>query len=57
MTNYNEDEEDPFVEDEEDDTTPNYWGAAVEDTGPGIDRVLDHRAKADIGRCFKQISQ
>jgi chromodomain-helicase-DNA-binding protein 1 len=43
------------VEDEEDDMTPNYWGAAVEDTGPGIDRVLDHRAKADIGRCFKQI--
>lgn len=49
VTNYNEDEdEDPFIEDE-DDTTPNYWPAAAEETGPVIDKVLDHRPKDGIG--------
>ncbi|KAF2856229.1 chromodomain helicase-like protein [Plenodomus tracheiphilus IPT5] len=43
VTNYNEDdEEDPF-EEEEDETTPSYWATAVEDTGPIIDKILDHR--------------
>lgn len=30
--------------------TPNYWAAAAaEDTGPAIDKVLDHRPKPDVG--------
>ncbi|KAH7388799.1 chromodomain helicase-like protein [Pyrenochaeta sp. MPI-SDFR-AT-0127] len=44
VANYNEDEEDPFEEDE-DDTTPNYWATATEETGPIIDKILDHRPK------------
>lgn len=50
VTNYNEDEEeeDPFAADE-DDLPPNYWATAVEDTGPAIDKILDHRPKSDIG--------
>lgn len=48
VTNYNEDGEDSF-EEEEDDMTPNYWTAGIEESGPTIDRVLDHRPKPDIG--------
>jgi chromodomain-helicase-DNA-binding protein 1 len=51
VTNYNEEEEDDFEEDEEDENmTPNYgWATTVEDTGPVIDKVLDHRPKEGIG--------
>jgi chromodomain-helicase-DNA-binding protein 1 len=50
VTNYNEDGEESF-EEEENDMTPNYWAvaAAAEDNGPAIDKVLDHRPKPDIG--------
>lgn len=49
VTNYNEDEDDPFEEDAED-LTPNYWVGAVEETGPIIDKVLGHRPiSADLG--------
>ena len=52
VTTYNEDEEeDPFEEDE-DDMTPNNY-AYIEDTGPAIDKVLDHRPKKDIGKGLK----
>ncbi|KAH7095898.1 chromodomain helicase-like protein [Paraphoma chrysanthemicola] len=44
VTNYNEDGQDSF-EEEEDDMTPSYWANAVEDTGPIIDKILDHRPK------------
>jgi chromodomain-helicase-DNA-binding protein 1 len=48
--NYNEDEadQDSFME-EEDDMTPNYWTTTAEDTGPVIDKILDHRPQSDIG--------
>lgn len=49
MTNYNEDGQDSF-EEEEDEMTPNYWATAPEeDAGPIIDKILDHRL-ADPGR-------
>ena len=48
VTNYNEDESDQF-EASEDDMTPNYWAATVEDTGPAIDRVLNHRPLPGTG--------
>jgi chromodomain-helicase-DNA-binding protein 1 len=48
ITNYNEDGQDSF-EEEEDETTPNYWAAAEEDTGPIIDKILDHRPKDETG--------
>ncbi|KAF1840967.1 uncharacterized protein K460DRAFT_195645 [Cucurbitaria berberidis CBS 394.84] len=45
VTNYNEDEEeDPFEEDD-DETTPSYWVTATEETGPIIDKILDHRPR------------
>jgi chromodomain-helicase-DNA-binding protein 1 len=48
-TNYNEDGEDSF-EEEEDETTPNYWAVAEEDTGPIIDKILDHRPIEGTGK-------
>ncbi|KAH5233598.1 hypothetical protein HBI62_043920 [Parastagonospora nodorum] len=44
VTNYNEEGEDEF-EESDDGQTPNYWAAAEEDTGPIIDKILDHRPK------------
>jgi chromodomain-helicase-DNA-binding protein 1 len=49
VTNYNEEDDgDSFVE-TEDETTPAYWANNVEDTGPIIDKILDHRPKEGIG--------
>jgi chromodomain-helicase-DNA-binding protein 1 len=48
VTNYNEDGQDSF-EEEEDDMTPSYWANAAEDTGPIIDKILDHRPKDESG--------
>ncbi|KAK5076453.1 ATP-dependent DNA helicase Hrp3 [Lithohypha guttulata] len=48
VSNYNEDDEDPFVEDESEMMTPNHWATAQEETGPAIDIVLNHRLKPDI---------
>ncbi|KAF2182223.1 hypothetical protein K469DRAFT_712840 [Zopfia rhizophila CBS 207.26] len=49
VTNYNEDEDmDMFNENDDEDMTPNYWSTTVEDAGPGIDRVLDHRPREGI---------
>ncbi|KAL6155911.1 ATP-dependent DNA helicase Hrp3 [Exserohilum turcicum] len=45
VANYNEeDDEDEFAE-EEDEMTSAYWANAVEDAGPVIDKILDHRPK------------
>jgi hypothetical protein len=55
VTNYNEDGEDSF-EEEEDDMTPNYWAAAPEeDVGPIIDKILDHRL-VDPGTQFEALT-
>jgi chromodomain-helicase-DNA-binding protein 1 len=49
VANYNEEEdEDEFVEDDEE-ITANYWANATEETGPAIDKVLDHKPKEGIG--------
>ncbi|KAF2263968.1 chromodomain helicase-like protein [Lojkania enalia] len=48
VANYNEDDDDMFDDDEEEEMTPNYWTTTVEDAGPAIDKVLDHRLKEDI---------
>jgi chromodomain-helicase-DNA-binding protein 1 len=58
VANYNEEEdEDEFVEDD-DDMTPNYWATAPEDTGPVIDKILDHRPKDGLGKevCWSLVS-
>ena len=47
-TNYNEDDEDPFEDDE--DMGVQSW--IIEDESPGIDIVLDHRLRDDIGKRF-----
>jgi chromodomain-helicase-DNA-binding protein 1 len=52
VTNYNEEGEDEF-EESEDETTPNYWAVAEEDTGPIIDKILDHRPKEGTGTTLK----
>jgi len=47
ITTYTEDDnEDEFLEDEDSEMTPNYY--QVEETGPAIDQVLDHRLKPDV---------
>ncbi|KAI5369922.1 Putative chromo/chromo shadow domain, helicase, Helicase superfamily 1/2, ATP-binding protein [Septoria linicola] len=44
VTTYNEDENfDNFEEDDDDNTTPNYWTYAEEDNTPAIDAILTHR--------------
>ncbi|KAK5085011.1 ATP-dependent DNA helicase Hrp3 [Lithohypha guttulata] len=48
VSNYNEDDEDPFAEEESEMLTPNYWATAPEDNTPAIDTVLNHRLKADV---------
>ena len=46
-TNYNEDDNDPFEEDE-DLVSQSYW-AATEDTSPAVDIVLEHRPREGVG--------
>lgn len=48
VSNYNEDDEDPFEEEGSEMLTPNYWANAPEDNTPAIDIVLNHRLKADV---------
>ncbi|KAF2222920.1 P-loop containing nucleoside triphosphate hydrolase protein [Elsinoe ampelina] len=48
VSNYNEEDEDMFEEDDADDMTPNYWVTAAEDTSPAIDVVLNHRVKEGV---------
>ncbi|KAF4549455.1 Chromodomain helicase hrp3-like protein [Elsinoe fawcettii] len=48
VSNYNEEDEDMFEEDDADSTTPNYWVTAEEDTSPAIDVVLNHRVKEGV---------
>ncbi|KIW67849.1 hypothetical protein PV04_07071 [Phialophora macrospora] len=48
VSNYNEDDDDDFLEVDDETMTPNYWMNGQEDTGPAIDIVLNHRLKADI---------
>lgn len=48
VSNYNEDDDDPFEEDDSEMLTPNYWANAAEDNAPAIDSVLNHRLRADI---------
>ena len=58
VTNYNEDDQDDFEEDDDDEATPSYgWAATVEETGPAIDKVLDHRPKEGIGRWLSHAPQ
>jgi chromodomain-helicase-DNA-binding protein 1 len=52
VTNYNEDEEDPFEEEDVEDMTPNYWSTTVDDSGPTIDKILDHKPKEGIGMSY-----
>ena len=46
ISNYNEDDEDPF-DDEENILTPGYWVTGPEDDTPAIDVVLKHRLRED----------
>lgn len=48
VSNYNEDNDDMFSEDETDMMTPNYWAAGAEENVPAIDAVLNHRLKDDL---------
>ena len=46
VSNYNEDDEDPF-DDEDNILTPGYWATAQEEDTPAIDAVLNHRLRED----------
>ncbi|GAM87744.1 hypothetical protein ANO11243_057710 [Dothideomycetidae sp. 11243] len=48
VSNYNEEDDDMFEEDDADNMTPNHWVTAAEDTGPAIDVVLNHRVKQEV---------
>ena len=49
VSNYNEDDEDPF-EDEDNILTPGYWATAQDEDVPAIDAVLNHRLREDRSR-------
>lgn len=51
VTNYNEDDEDPFSEDESE-MTPNYWAVDPEEEAAAIDVVLNHRIMEGKGECL-----
>ncbi|KAF2153060.1 hypothetical protein K461DRAFT_293353 [Myriangium duriaei CBS 260.36] len=48
VSNYNEDDDDMFEEDDADNMTPNYWVTAAEDVGPAIDVVLNHKVREGV---------
>ena len=57
VSNYNEDDEDPF-DDEENILTPGYWITAPEEDTPAIDVVLNHRLREDRSRlCIVAMSK
>ncbi|MCJ1312883.1 hypothetical protein MMC25_006559 [Agyrium rufum] len=45
VSNYNEDDEDDFEEEDLETVTPNYWTVAAEDETPAIDAILSHRLR------------
>jgi chromodomain-helicase-DNA-binding protein 1 len=49
VTNYNEDDEHDFSEEDSENATPNHWVAAVEDESAAIDAVLTHKLKDTAG--------
>ena len=51
VSNYNEDDEDPF-DDEENILTPGYWVTAPEEDTPAIDVVLNHRLREDRSKLY-----
>jgi chromodomain-helicase-DNA-binding protein 1 len=53
VANYNEEEDEDEFEEDEDDATPNYWAPEPEETGPIIDKILDHRPKAGTGTTYR----
>ena len=50
VSNYNEDDEDMFEEDDPEMLTPNYWVTAADDTALAIDAILNHRLREGISK-------
>ncbi|KAI9819916.1 MAG: hypothetical protein M1827_006486 [Pycnora praestabilis] len=50
VSNYNEDDDDMFNEEESEMLTPNYYAAGNEEDVSGIDAILNHRLKDDISK-------
>ena len=48
VSNYNEDDDDSFEEEDTDMLTPNQWVTVAEDNRPAIDAILNHRMKEGI---------
>ena len=52
VSNYNEDDEDMFEEDDAEMLTPNYWTTTADENIAAIDAILNHRIRQDIGIIF-----
>lgn len=50
ISNYNEDDDDMFNEDEAEMLTPNYWAVGADENVPAIDAVLNHRLKVGVSK-------
>ena len=50
VSNYNEDDEDMFEEEDVDTLTPNYWAAEQAEDIPAIDAILKHRPRGSAGK-------
>ena len=51
VTNYNEEDDYGFSEEDTENVTPNHW--VVEQTGPSVDTVLNHRLVEGAGMFFR----
>ena len=53
VSNYNEDDEDPFEEDDPEMLTPNYWPTGQAEDIPAIDAILNHRVRENTSKLLK----
>ena len=52
VSNYNEDDEDMFEEDDPEILTPNYWASAADESILAIDAILNHRLREGISKAY-----
>ena len=58
VSNYNEDDEDMFEEDDAEMLTPNYWTTTADENIAAIDAILNHRIRQHISMTsFPNISE
>ncbi|MCJ1319670.1 hypothetical protein MMC15_005006 [Xylographa vitiligo] len=57
VSNYNEDDEDMFEEDDAEMLTPNYWTTTADENIAAIDAILNHRIRQDIDKDLNNLGR